>query len=280
MNNPLIEIILPVYNGRKYLREQILSIINQTYKNIHILIRNDGSTDDSDLVIDSLQKEFSNQIIVINDNLGNIGVIKSIEVLLKRTHSKYIMFCDQDDIWLNFKIEVTLKSMLRLEKKYPQKPLLVCTDVTCVDSTGMNIIYQSFFKSRKFFDEALNNDNTFLAMNIVQGCTMMINSVSLNYLFPFPQKYGHDAYIGAVINHFGKVYYLHVQTMLYRQHNKNVYGAPSVNGKYFIRKMKYMFEILKEEQSNFSQLPFNTSKWKWIVYKIYFSVKRIFMDIK
>lgn len=274
MNTPLIDIILPVYNGGKYLYKQVESIINQTYTNTRIIIRNDGSSDNSEFVLNRIKEEFKDRVQIIEDNLGNVGVIKSIEILLKHTTASYIMFCDQDDIWLNFKISHTLDAMLKLESKFPNLPLLICTDVTCVDGNGEKILHQSFFKSRKFTLEALKNDNTFLAMNIVQGCTMMINTKSLPYIIPIPSQYGHDAYIGAVINHFGKIYYLQEQTMLYRQHSSNVYGAPQIGIKYFHKKLINIFSILLECQRNFNQLPFKTSKWKWIVYKIYFSLKR------
>lgn len=269
----MIDILLSTYNGEKFLSQQIQSIISQTYKDWFLIIRDDGSTDDTLKIIDGYTSSYPDKIKLVDKGTSNLGASKSFERLLHFVEHEYIMFCDQDDVWLDFKIEVTLKTMQQLEKEYKNKPLLVCTDVTCINTEG-DVLYDSFFKSRKFLDIALKNDNTFLAMNIVQGCTMMINSACLRYIFPFPKEYGHDAYIGAVINHFGKVHYLHKQTMLYRQHSNNVYGAPSVNKWYFFCKIKHFFKILSDAQKDYNQLPFKTSKWKWIVYKIYFSIKR------
>ena len=272
----MVDILLSTYNGEKYIRQQIESIISQTYKDWFLIVRDDGSSDSTVKIIEEYASLYSDKIKLVDNDSTNLGAAKSFERLLHFVEHKYIMFCDQDDVWLDFKIDVTLKTMHQLEKEYKNKPLLVCTDVTCIDTEG-GILYESFFKSRKFLDVALKNDNTFLAMNIVQGCTMMINSDCLKYVFPFPKNYGHDAYIGAIINHFAKVYYLHKQTMLYRQHLNNVYGAPSVNKKYFFEKVKHFFKILSEAQNDYNQLPFKTSKWKWIVYKIYFSIKRCFL---
>lgn len=273
----MVDILLSTYNGAKHIRQQIDSIINQTYKDWILIIRDDGSSDETLNILNDYAIKYPDKIKVVDKDFSNLGPSKSFEKLLSFTEHDYIMFSDQDDIWLNFKIDVTLNAMHQLEEKYQKMPLLVCTDVTCVNSTGEKIIYKSFFKSRKFIDEALKNDNTFLAMNIVQGCTMMINTLCLKYIIPIPRTYGHDAYIGAVVNHYGKVYYLHKQTMMYRQHETNVYGAPNVDKKYFIHKIKKTHRILKEEQANFNQLPFKASKWKWIIYKIYFSIKRFFL---
>lgn len=272
----MIDILLSTYNGEKFLCQQIESIISQTYKDWFLTIRDDGSTDDTLNIIESFTSLYPDKIKLVDKGSPNLGPSKSFERLLHFAKHEYIMFCDQDDVWLDSKIDITLKTMQQFENESKDTPLLVCTDVTCISTEG-EVLYNSFFKSRKFLDVALKNDNTFLAMNIVQGCTMMINAVCLKYILPFPNGYGHDAYIGAVINHFGKVFYLHKQTMLYRQHLNNVYGAPSVNELYFLDKIKHFFKILSDAQKNYNQLPFKTSKWKWIVYKIYFSIKRCFL---
>ena len=92
--NDLISIIVAVYNGEKYLRQCIKSIINQTYRNLEIIVIDDGSTDDSPNICDEWAKK-DNRIKVIHQT--NQGVSKSRNNALEIASGKYVSFIDQDD---------------------------------------------------------------------------------------------------------------------------------------------------------------------------------------
>jgi glycosyltransferase involved in cell wall biosynthesis len=97
-----ISVIIPVYNGEKYLSEAVYSVKKQTYPIHEIIIINDGSTDNTQKIIENLRKEISNIIPLFQENSGpararNYGILKS--------SGDYIAFCDADDIWLPRKIE-------------------------------------------------------------------------------------------------------------------------------------------------------------------------------
>lgn len=92
--NDLISVIIPVYNTQRYLKECILSVLNQTYKNIEIILINDGSTDNSQSIIESFMKKYKNIILISNENQG---VFISRLLGLKEAKGKYIMFLDSDD---------------------------------------------------------------------------------------------------------------------------------------------------------------------------------------
>ena len=96
MNNPLISIIIPVYNSEKYLKECLDSVINQTYNNLEIIVVNDGSTDNSLQIIQSYK---DNRIKLINKENG--GVSSARNVGLKQATGEYIMFVDSDDCLTN-----------------------------------------------------------------------------------------------------------------------------------------------------------------------------------
>ena len=111
-----ITILLSTYNGEKYLKEQLDSILNQTYDDWFLLIRDDYSQDNTENIIDAYIKDHPNKIKKIK-SYENIGVVKSFEELLKTCSSEYISFCDQDDIWLPTKLEESMEKMDELEKE-------------------------------------------------------------------------------------------------------------------------------------------------------------------
>ena len=97
-----VDILLATYNGEKYIREQIDSILNQTYKEFRLLISDDGSTDGTrDILNEYKAKDDRIEIFMQEENLG---VVKNFEFLLKKVEAKYYMFSDQDDIWKDEKI--------------------------------------------------------------------------------------------------------------------------------------------------------------------------------
>ena len=268
----MIDILLPIYNGASYIEEQVASLEAQTYKDFMIIIRDDGSTDNSNEVIRNVCKRNSN-IIVIEDDLGNVGLSRCLEILMKASSAPYFMFCDQDDKWKPEKIEKTFHKMREIERNHPNKPILVCTDSTCVDDGG-NILAKSFYKSQKYID-VVGDETKMLALNVVQGNTCLMNETCKQYILPFP-KYGlYDHWAGVIICHYGVVHYLHEQTLWYRQHAGNVLGANNVGMRYFSAKFLHIQRQYRTYRSFFKRLSFHISLWKWAYYKILISIKRL-----
>ena len=108
IENKKIDILMATYNGEKYLAEQIDSIICQTYKNWNLLIRDDGSSDNTFKILKEYEKK-DDRIKIIKDKKGNLGIAKNFEELLKISSSELIMFSDQDDVWKKDKIKIMLK---------------------------------------------------------------------------------------------------------------------------------------------------------------------------
>jgi len=106
-----IDVLLATYNGEKYLAEQIESILNQTYKNIRILISDDCSKDNTREIIKEYQKKDSRIHAYFQEN--NLGYIKNFEFLIKQVESNMFMLSDQDDVWLPEKIEKSAELMKR-----------------------------------------------------------------------------------------------------------------------------------------------------------------------
>lgn len=269
----MIDILLPVYNGAQYIEEQIESLQNQTYKNFRIIIRDDGSTDNSIVVISKLMQQYDN-IELINDDKGNLGVTKCFEELITYVKNEYFMFCDQDDQWLPDKIEVTLQRMFDIERSNPGMPILVCTDSICVDVNG-NVIAPSFFESQKLYD-VTGNPTKMAVLNVVQGNTCLLNKSCAKYIHGMPSNMVYDDWVGVCIAHYGKVSYLKKQTLLYRQHSNNSVGANKININYFLVKLRNPIKKLKPVRDFFDSLPFELNITEFLFWKIFYTVARIF----
>lgn len=222
----MIDILLSTYNGEKYIATQLDSILNQTYQQWNLIIRDDGSSDSTRSILNQYQSKCPDKITIIESS-KNIGVIKSFETLLNHSNSAYIMFCDQDDIWLPNKIEITYNAMRELESKHSTStPIAIHTDLTLINEQG-DITHNSFWQFANIRPELLNRNLKFLAIsNSATGCTLMINKALKDIVLPFPEKvYMHDMLIALKACKHGILHPIYQPTMLYRQHGNNTIGA-------------------------------------------------------
>ena len=111
----MIDIVLATYNGEKYVGEQIESIINQTYKDWKLIIRDDGSKDKTAEVIEKYAAK-DNRITIIKDGIGNLGFNGNFTKLLETSSQDYVMICDQDDVWIPEKIEIMFNEISKYSK--------------------------------------------------------------------------------------------------------------------------------------------------------------------
>lgn len=147
---------------------------------------------------------------------------------------KYIMFADQDDIWLPDKIEKTYLKMKEFESQYEPLPLLVHSDVSVVDEK-LNVIASSFWEYQHI-DPSNGTLNRLLLHNTVTGCTMMINRALAEKVKMIPSEaIMHDWWIAMVASAFGKIGYIDEPLILYRQHGQNDTGAKKYGAYYFIK---------------------------------------------
>ena len=218
-----IDILLATYNGSKYLHEQLDSILSQSYGNINVIIRDDGSSDNTVMIIKEYEQK-DNRVKLLSDNLGNLGFVRNFEKLMKNSTSEYLMFSDQDDIWYNNKVETSYKRIKAIEEKNGKScPILVHTN-----SKIMN--YETRTKSLFISDCAKNSsfENSFFNF-FVQGSTMLINGSLKREALPFSKEvYLHDRYLHLIAEFIGIRAYIDVPTMDYRQHSNNEIGS-SVN---------------------------------------------------
>ncbi|AHJ13779.1 glycosyltransferase family 2 protein [Sulfurospirillum multivorans] len=233
-------ILLSTYNGTLYLEDFLTSLEKQTYQNWELIVRDDASSDDTLVILQKFSDKI-NKVSILKDR-QNLGVKKSFSTLVNvalQSHEQYeyIMFADQDDIWLPDKIEKTYLKMKEFEKSYSSFPLLVHSDIRVVDKK-LNVLASSFW-SYQHIDPKRDQLNYLLLHNIVTGCTVMINRALAEKVKTIPHEaIMHDWWMAMVASAFGKIGYIDEPLMLYRQHGTNDTGAKNYGWGYFIKKFR------------------------------------------
>lgn len=229
----MIDILMATYNGEKYVKEQIESILNQTYQEWKLYIRDDGSKDNTLSILRDFQNKHKERIFLVEDNKKGLGAKGNFSELIQYSNSEYCMFSDQDDVWINTKIEESMKKMQSVESD-KNIPILVHSDLKVVDSE-LKIINESFWEYQQL-DSSKNTLNNLLVQNNITGCTMLMNKSLVNICRDIPSNcIMHDWWIGLVASAFGKIYTVDNQTILYRQHGNNEVGAHKYNSIGFIK---------------------------------------------
>ena len=267
-------ILLSTYNGEKYLKEQLDSIFAQTYTDWTLYIRDDGSRDNTEAIIDSYVARYEN--IKKLPSEGNVGVIRSFELLLKGVEADYYFFCDQDDFWLPTKLQKSMDKMLEAEQQCPNAPVGVFCDAKVVDEK-LNEIFPSFWKISRIKPALLDTFERLTVHNAAAGCTMLINHAAKVCSLPFVEEVRmHDYWILlSILAKGGKLAYVDEALMLYRQHGGNVIGAHEENNGYVVKKIKALSAVVddnKKQLRMLSKLGFNSLP-KYLYYKMWYFFK-------
>ena len=226
-------------------------MLDQTFQDIKIIISDDGSTDNSPKIIKTYCEKYPDKICCIEGSATG-SAKQNFARLLEHCDDDYIMFCDQDDVWLPNKVEHTLGLMKQVENQNALIPVLVHTDLKVV-SSDLNVISNSFFDFQK-----LGSDLTLpqlLVQNNVTGCTVMINRALKEKCGVIPSEcIMHDWWLGLVATLFGKVAFLSEPTILYRQHSGNQVGAKAAYGFGFIkRKLLTLDKVRSDYNATYTQ---------------------------
>ncbi|AND79148.1 glycosyltransferase family 2 protein [Streptococcus pantholopis] len=214
-----VNILMSTYNGESFVAEQIESIQAQTFKNWQLLIRDDGSSDRTPNIIEQYVKKDRRIRFINADKRENIGVIQNFFTLVKYEKADYYFFSDQDDIWLQDKLEMTLKEAAKYEKN---SPLVVYTDLKIVDR-NLTVLQESMIKTQS--GHANTDLLAELTENTVTGGTMLINHALAEQWHHCRSLLMHDWYLALLASALGRLVYLDRATELYRQHDSNVLGA-------------------------------------------------------
>jgi glycosyltransferase involved in cell wall biosynthesis len=223
---PEVEVLLATYNGARFLREQIDSILAQDYGNIRVLARDDGSSDETVEILAQYAARFPDRFQVMPVGVATGNPKNNFLLLMKASTADYICFSDQDDVWLPDKVSRTKQAMDQLESRWGTKvPLLVFTDLHLVDDK-LKIVQESFWSYMNIDPGRINRLSEMMVQSVVTGCTAMLNRALLELSVRMPEEaYMHDLWISWLASFMGKSSPVRAQTVLYRQHDRNVIGT-------------------------------------------------------
>lgn len=234
----LISIAMATYNGEKYLKEQLDSILEQSYPIYEIVIVDDCSTDGTFSILQDYAQKFSN--ITVLQNESNLGVRKTFEKALLNTSGDYVALSDQDDVWLKDKVKILLDTI--------GDAMVVHSDSIIVDHRLQVLAKSHFLVSKKlkkstFFDYLLNSNIT--------GCTMMVSRDLLDNCLPFrTYSLPHDWYLTYYAAYKNSIKFVSKPLMYYRQHGSNVSGIAKKTFEEYIQSNREIatgiHEILKD----------------------------------
>ena len=234
----MITIIMAVYNGQEYIREQLESLKDQTYTEWRLVIRDDRSSDKTAEIVKKFSDEVEQEVIFKVNEKPSGSAKNNFPLLINDAkESDYVMFCDQDDIWKKDKIEITFNKMKQAEERYGRDfPLLVHGDVEVIDENG-NINADSMFEMSH-----INADSKLpqiLIQNHVTGCTMMCNKKLIAGISEYASSeyiIMHDYLAALYASVFGKIEVIKKPLLSYRQHSGNSVGAKNNNNPVYLLK--------------------------------------------
>ena len=237
-----VDIVMATYNGSKFIKEQLLSIISDDCFNSidNIIISDDHSTDNTLKIIHDFFKikKIENYSIYLNQR--SKGPASNFIHGLEFSTADFIFFCDQDDIWVSNRISLFIESAKLLNKK---KPGLVYSDLEVVDCK-LNIIHSSFLRHEEISaDWGMSIENLFF-QNSSPGCAMLINKECKQKLlstFESEHVLMHDWWAMLYSALYKNQIFVHGRTIQYRQHESNTVGMT--------KKITYKNVILKVKKN-------------------------------
>jgi len=254
-NSKMVDVLLATYNSNvEYLKLQLDSILNQTYKNIHIIISDDASTKEDVKQILKEYERMDNRITLYFQE-NNLGYLKNFEFLLTKSEAEYISFSDHDDIWYENKIEESIKT---LEEKDVD---LVYSDCKQIDENGQ-VLNDSYFLLKNM--PKINGKNNILAFSrhIAIGCSCIFTKKIKEQMLPFSKSVmAHDWLNVYLASKQKGIACIEKPLFEYRLHNSNEFGGRSLkqnlniwkneNGKSYKAYKKYRNErVIKKAYLN------------------------------
>lgn len=226
-------VILCTYNGEKYLEKQIKSIMEQDREDFCLLYSDDGSTDSTKAILQSLQEKYGRRMRAFPRPMHSGSPAKHFLSILsalakgevETDNLEYIFLADQDDEWFPDKLSKTISVIKEEERKFGESlPILCHTDCSLVNSRG-ELLAKSY-RSYQKLPGASYRFSRLLLQNHVTGASVGINKALLQYCKEIPAEVKmHDHWLALLANCFGEIQYLPYATYAYRQHGENVLGA-------------------------------------------------------
>lgn len=223
----MISVCIATYNGEKFIKEQINSILPQLDRDDEIIVSDDSS---SDMTISILEEFKDIRIKIFKNDLGK-GVINNFQNAITKSTHNIIFLCDQDDIWRKDKVSIMLQQF------EDPKVTLVLSNALYIDKEGKSL-------GSRFFEKPVpeNSQIKHFIKPLFLGCAIAFKKESVTKVFPIPKNIPmHDWWIGALHMYYGKVKYIDEDLIYYRRHDNNVTSRKKSKLSQIIRWRKIIF---------------------------------------
>ena len=214
IQNEFVSIAMTTYNGERFLRKQLDSIYNQSYKNLEVVVCDDRSNDNTIQILDEYSKRYGTRVYV---NESNIGFLRNFEKALRLCHGEYIALADQDDIWLPNKIERLVNNISAYT--------LVFSDAQYIDEN--DIVFSPSIM--KFIGAPNLTGKPFRILTFgsyITGCTVLFKRELLSIALPIPEgECYHDWWLSLIACKQNGIFYLDEPLINYRKHDANTLGG-------------------------------------------------------
>jgi glycosyltransferase involved in cell wall biosynthesis len=214
---------MATYNGEKYIKQQIDSILYQLSSDDEIIVSDDGSMDRTIEII----KEYNDSRIKLFENHSVHGCAYNFENALNKATGDYIFLSDQDDVWLPNKVNIILPFL--------KHDNLIVTDAYI---TNESLEIQSKLSQYREYKKGYIHN---IYKSIYMGCTNAMTKKIKDYCLPFPKNIQHDTWIGLICELKFNVIYIKEPLILYRRHQSNTSGTGSRSTHSIIYMIKYRF---------------------------------------
>lgn len=252
ISTPLVSIAMATYNGAMYLKEQLSSILGQTYPNLEVVITDDASSDETLAILRDFEK--SHKRIKIFRHRVNQGITATFENSIKNCQGEYIAISDQDDIWELNKIEVLMNAV--------ENEDVICSDSELVDQFGQTLNKRiSSLVNLKSFHSGV----PFLMGVCLPGHTLMMQGDFAKYILPMPVEIMYDRWISFCAAANNGIKYVHLPLVKYRQHNSNYFGVGRARNKRIIKTKKEKYQTKLMELNACSKAPVKDEETKIIL---------------
>ena len=228
----MVTVLLCTYNGAAYVRAQLQSILDQTVQDLHVVVSDDGSTDETLAIVEAMAATHPGRITILRQNPPTGSAQRHfLKLLVERAYdmADYIMLSDQDDVWLPKKVEKTLARMQADEAACraageANASILVHCDSRIVDR-ALREIAPSFVAYQKMTPSRCQLQQLLVQNNVVGGAIMMNRALAERITEIPAHCVMHDQWIALIASAFGHIDFVPESLYLYRQHGDNVLGA-------------------------------------------------------
>lgn len=227
-----VSVLMSTYNGEKYLKEQIDSILAQDGVKVHLLVRDDGSKDLTISILNEYVEKGSPITILSESNLGaEMSFHRLCQYAQEHIQSDYYAFCDQDDVWEADKLKVAVSKL----SSYPYS-------LPCLYFSNLQMVDADLRPMRQLFapGEVVISKRMALIQVFTYGCTCVFNRQTLDDYCKaeFSSELAHDNWIYILSMFLGHVVYDENSHILYRQHGTNLSGEKVSGVKLVLRRIK------------------------------------------